>query len=77
MRRAPVTIAERFRYFFADTWWRLALALASVAWWVVLLAVMMSTGAEDTWLGPVSVIPVAAFAVDVMRRDLVLRRSRH
>lgn len=61
--------AARLRYFFVTPWWRLPLFLAAIVWLVGLNAIDLADGASDQWLGPVSVVPVHLFAVDVFIRS--------
>ena len=66
---------NRFRYFFADTWWRITWFVSAVVWCAALNAVLVTTDADPTWIGPLSVLPLLAFAADVIRRDHVMRRN--
>ncbi|WP_065570671.1 hypothetical protein [Microbacterium oleivorans] len=66
---------SRFRHFFADTWWRIAWFVGAVLWCAAVNALLMTTQADQTWWGPVSVIPILAFAADALRRDYLLRRT--
>lgn len=65
----------RFRYYFADVWWRVLWFWGSVAWCVALNALILTGTADETWVGPLSVLPLFAFVADMLRRDHNLRTA--
>ncbi len=69
-----MNIGQRLRYFFADTWWRALWLWGGILWCVALNVLIVAGGADPAWIGPVSVIPVLAFAAATIRRDRRLRR---
>lgn len=72
---AQMTLSQRLRYFFADTWWRIAWLAVAIAWCVGVNWVVIANHGDFTWWGPLSVIPLFAFVGDMLRRDAALRRS--
>lgn len=65
----------RFRYFFADVWWRALWFWGSIVWCAALNVLILTRTADGNWVGPLSVVPLFAFVADMLRRDHALRAA--
>lgn len=70
-----MTVGQRFRYFFADTWWRIVWFLGAIIWCAGINTIVIAGNGDLSWWGPLSVLPLLALTVDTLRRDYQLRRA--
>ncbi len=66
---------ERLKFLFLP-WWRVALLVASTLWLIGLNVAYIGGGAKSEWLGLLSVIPIWAFTIDVLVRDVRRRKQQ-